>query len=157
MRALIAWFDGRSLREKRLLLVAAALAALAVLWGAVIRPVGDALSSERERYADAVVRLGSTEARVDAVTELARRRSGPGGPIGDSVRAAADRAGFALASLDPAGPDAVKVGIQSARPAALATWLAQLEASGILVETAALTNNGDRTLGVTLTLKARGT
>ncbi len=157
MRPLMAWFDGRSLREKRLLLVAAALAVLALLWGAVVRPVGDALSSERERYADAVQRLGSTEARVDAVADIARRRSAPGGPIADTVRAAATQAGFSLASLDPVGPDAVKVGIQSARPAALAAWLAQLEAAGILVGSASLTNNGDRTLGVTLTLRARGT
>lgn len=157
MRPLLAWFDGRSLREKRLLLVAAALAVLALLWGGIVGPVGDALSSERERYADAVMRLGSTEARVDAVADIARRRAVPGGPIAGIVRAAAEQAGFALASLDPAGPDAVKVGIQSARPAALAAWLAQLEASGILVASASLTNNGDRTLGVTLTLKARGT
>ena len=156
MKPLFAWFDGRSLREKRLLIVAAALAVLALLWGAVIRPVGDALSSERERYADAVVRLGSTEARVDAVADIARRRSVPGGPIADTVRGAADRAGFALASLDPAGPDAVRIGIQSARPAALAAWLAQLEASGVLVTAASVTNNGDRTVGVTLTLRTRG-
>ncbi|WP_375394534.1 type II secretion system protein GspM [uncultured Sphingomonas sp.] len=156
MRPLFAWFDGRSLREKRLLLVAAALAVLALLWGGVVRPVGDALSSERERYADAVLRLGSTEARVDAVADIARRRAVASGPIADTVRAAAEQAGFTLASLDPAGPDAVKIGIQSARPAALAAWLAQLEASGVLVGSASLTNNGDRTLGVTVTLRARG-
>ena len=156
MRPLLAWFATRSLREKRLLLVAGALAVRALLWGGVIRPVGDALSSERERYADAVQRLGSTEARVDAVADIGRRRSAPSGPIADVVRGAALQAGFALASLDPAGPDAVKVGIQSARPAALAAWLAQLEASGVLVTSASLTDNGDRTLGVTLTLTARG-
>ena len=157
MRPLIAWFDGRSLREKRLVLIAGALAVLALLWGGVIRPVGDALSSERERYADAVRRLGSTEARVDAVAEIARRHAVPTGAIADTVRAAAGQAGFALTSLDPVGPDAVKVGIQSARPAALAAWLAQLETSGVLVTSAALTNNGDRTVGVALTFAARGT
>lgn len=151
-----AWFAERSLREKRLLLVAAALAILAILWGGVIRPVGDALSSERERHGDAVLRLGATEARVDAVADIARRHAVPEGAIADVVRAAAEQAGFALASLDPAGPDGVKVGIQSARPAALAAWLARLEASGVLVTSAALTDNGDRTLGVTLTLRARG-
>ena len=156
MNKAFVWFDGRSRREKRLVLAAVALAVLALLWGAVIRPVGDALSSERERYADAVQRFGSTAARVDTVADIARRRSAPTGPIGDTVRAAADGAGFALASLDPAGPDAVKVGIASARPAALAAWLAQLEASGVLVTSAALTNNGDRTIGVTLTLRMRG-
>ena len=45
MTGLRHWFEGRSLREKRLLLVMAALAVLTLLWGAVIRPVGDGLSS----------------------------------------------------------------------------------------------------------------
>ena len=33
------WFDTRSLREKRLLLVMAALAVLTLVWGGIIRPV----------------------------------------------------------------------------------------------------------------------
>ena len=36
MTGLRHWFEGRSLREKRLLLVMAALAVLTLLWGAVI-------------------------------------------------------------------------------------------------------------------------
>jgi general secretion pathway protein M len=49
----------------------------------------------------------------------------------------------------------VRVGIAGARPAALVPWLARLEAGGILVDTATLTDKGDRTVGVSLTLKAR--
>ena len=45
--------------------------------------------------------------------------------------------------------------IQSARAAALIPWLNRLERGGILVEQATLTDNGDRTVGVTLVLRSR--
>lgn len=156
MNGLKTWFDGRSLREKRMLLVMMALAVLTLVWGAIIRPVGDGLSSARERHASAVTRLGETQAQVAVLRDLQRRRPPPlTGALADVVRAQADQAGFALASLDPDGADRVRVGIQSAKPAALTQWLARLERTGILVDSAAMTNNGDRTVAATLTLKAR--
>ena len=62
MKALKLWFDGRSLREKRLLLVMGALLVVTLLWGGLLRPLGDGLSSARERHADAVIRLGEAQA-----------------------------------------------------------------------------------------------
>lgn len=157
MTALRAWFDGRALREKRLILVMLALLAVTLVWYGVIRPVGDALSDARARHADAVIRLGETQARVDALRTLDRDRPPPlTGTFADAVRARAAEAGFALASLDEDGPKRVRVSIQSARPAALVPWLARLERAGVLVDTATLNNNGDRTVGVQMTLKARG-
>lgn len=156
MTGLRSWFEGRSLREKRLLLAMAALAVLTLLWAAIIRPVGDGLSSARERHADAVIRLGQTEAQVAALRDAQRAKPAPlTGTLADVVRARADAAGFALSSLDQDGADQVRVGIQSARPGALVAWLARLERSGILVGAVTMTNNGDRTVGVTLVLKAR--
>lgn len=156
MTALIAWFDGRSLREKRLLLVMAALAVLTLVWAGIIRPVGDGLSSARERHADAVQRLGETEARVAAIRDATRDQPLPlTGTLADTVRAQAAQAGFELASLSQPAGDRVAVTIASARPGALTIWLARLERIGILVDAAALTDNGDRTVAATLTLKAR--
>lgn len=156
MNGLKTWFDGRSLREKRMLLVMMALAVLTLVWGAIIRPVGDGLSSARERHASAVTRLGETQAQVAVLRDLQRRRPPPlTGTLADVVRAQADQAGFALASLDPDGADRLRVGIPSAKPAALARWLARLERTGILVDAATMTNNGNRTVAATLTLKAR--
>lgn len=152
-----AWFETRSLREKRLLLVMAALLVLTLVWYVIILPVGDALSSARARHADAVIRLGQTEDRVDAIRAIQRQRPPPlTGSFADAVRARAAEAGFVLASLDEDGSDRVRVGIQSARPAALLPWLARLESAGILVDAVAFTDNGDRTVGVAMTLKARG-
>lgn len=157
MTAWRAWFDGRALREKRLILVMLALLALTLVWYGVIRPVGDALSSARGRHADAVIRLGETQARVEAIRDIDRHRPPPlTGSFADGVRARAADAGFALASLDQDGPDRVRVSIQSARPAALIPWLARIENAGILVDEATFTDNGDRTVGARLTLKARG-
>ncbi len=157
MIGLRAWFDGRALREKRLILVMLALLALTLVWFGVIRPLGDALSSARERHADAVIRLGETQARVAAIRDIDRHRPPPlTGTFADAIRARAADAGFALASLDEDGANRVRVSIQSARPAALVPWVARLETAGILVDTVELTDNGDRTVGVRMTLKARG-
>lgn len=157
MTGLRTWFAARSLREKRLLLAMLALAALTLVWAGIIRPVGDALASARERHTDAVVRLASTEAAVESLRLIQAGRSRPlTGTLADVVRAEANEAGFALASLDVQAPDRVHVGIQSARAGALVAWLARLERLGVLVDNARLTDNGDRTVGVDLTLRERG-
>ena len=157
MTGLRAWFLSRSLRERRLILAMLALAALTLVWGGIIRPLGDALSAARERHADAVVRLATTEAAVDTLRRIGARRTRPlTGTLPDVVRAAANEAGFALASLDQQAPGRVHVGIQSARAGVLVGWLARLERAGVLVDNARLTDNGDRTVGVDLTLKERG-
>lgn len=156
MTALRAWFDGRSLREKRLLVVMSALLALTLTWLVVIRPLGDALSDARGRHADAVIRLGETQAAVAAIRRIDRDRPRPlTGRFADAIRARAADSGFTLASLDEDGSDRVRVSIQSAKPAALVPWIARMEAAGILVDSATFTDNGDRTVGVQLSLKAR--
>ena len=137
-----------------MLLVAAALAAVTLLWGGVVIPVRDALSSARERHAGAVDRLGTTIARVDLLRRVGRRPA-LGGDLVALVRGEADQAGFALATIDPEGADRVRATVQSARPGAFAGWLARLEARGVLVDSATLTDHGDRTVGAVLVLKAR--
>lgn len=155
MTGLRAWFGSRSTREQRLLLVMLALAIVTIIWGLIIRPVSNALSSARERHAAAVIRLGETRALVE-ILRSARRTPPLVGTLTDAVRARADQAGLPLQSIDPDGDDGVRVGIASARGAALTSWLARLERAGIIVESAKLTDNGDRTVAARLTLRARG-
>ncbi|KQR81308.1 type II secretion system protein GspM [Sphingomonas sp. Leaf343] len=156
MIALKTWFGQRSKREQRLLLVMAALAVVTIVWGLVIRPAADALSSARERHAAAVIRLGETHNLVDSLRQ-ARRAPPIVGTLTEIVRTRAEEAGFPLASIDPdGGGDGVRVAITSARGAALSTWLARLERSGVVVESAALTDNGDRTVAARLVLRSRG-
>jgi general secretion pathway protein M len=156
MTGLRTWFATRSLRERRLLLVMAALAAITLVWAGIVRPVRDALSAARERHAAAAVRLGETRTAIDSIRTVRALRAQPlAGALQDVVRAEADQAGFALETLEPQGTQRVRTTIRSARPGALTTWLARLERIGILVETATLRDNGDRTVGVDLLLKVQ--
>ena len=157
MSALRAWFDGRSLRERRLILAMLALLALTLAWAGVVRPLSDALASARTRHADAVVRLGEAQARVDAVRLLASGRPSVVVPsLADEVRARAAEAGFTLLSVDADGSDRVRVAVQAARPGALTGWLARLEARGLIVDQVAYTANPDRTVSAALTLRSGG-
>lgn len=154
MTAVRHWFAGRTKREQRLLLVMVALAIVTFVWALVIRPLGDATASARERHAAAVVRLGETQAALDVLRQ--RRLLRPlGGDLSDSVRALAAEAGLAIASLDPDGAGGVRVAIPSARGAAMTAWLARIERAGVVVESATLTDNGDRTVAARLVLRGR--
>ena len=149
-----AWFASRSKREQRLLLIMAALAVVTFIWALVIRPLGDATAGARERHAAAVIRLGETQAALDTLRQ--RRLLRPlSGDLDGAVRALANEAGFAIASLDPDGAGGVRVAIPSARGAAMTAWLARIERAGLVVESAALTDNGDRTVAARLVLRAR--
>ena len=154
MTALRTWFAGRSLRERRLLVVMVALAALTLVWAGIILPVRDGLDSARTRHADAVVRLAETENTVEAL-QAARRVRPLTGALADVLRAEAEAAGFTLATLDEQGAGRVHLTIQSARGPALSAWLARLERLGILVDAATLRDNGDNTLAADLVLRAR--
>lgn len=157
MRALRTWFEGRSLRERRLILVMLALAVVTIVWGGILRPLGDALASARTRHEDAVVRLGETQARVEAVRLIGRGSPSAIVPsLADEVRARAAEAGFTLSSVEPDGSDRVRVAVQAARPGAFTGWLARLERRGLIVDQVAFTANPDRTVGANLTLRSRG-
>ncbi|PAX09678.1 type II secretion system protein GspM [Sphingomonas lenta] len=150
------WFEARSVRERRLLLVMFALLAVTIVWGGIIRPLNDALASARTRHADAVIRLGETQARVDAVRLV--QRGGPVTlplPLADEIRVRASEGGFTLAAVEPDGADRVRVSIQSARPGALTGWLARQEARGLIVDSAALTPGPDGNFGAQLTIRSR--
>lgn len=156
MTAIRAWYAARSLREQRMILVMLALAAVTLIWAAVVIPVRDGVSGARARQRDAVERLGRTLVAVDAVKRA--QRAGitlVQAPLPDAVRARAQAAGFTLATLDQDGPDRIRVTIAAARPPALFAWLAALEGAGILVEASAITPNPDRTVSAALTLRAR--
>lgn len=151
------WFAALSLREKRLVLVAMALAALTLFWFGLIRPVSDGLYAARVRHNDAVLRLAATEAQLRDIAQMQRNRPPPlQAPLDETIRARASAAGFALSNVTPQPGNAVQVQIAAARPIALFGWVAQLEADGIIVVALSTTDNGDRTLAAVVTLKAQG-
>lgn len=150
-----AWFDGRSLRERRMILIMLALLALTIVWGGIIRPVRDGLASARERHADAVIRLAGTESELAAI-KAAGRQVPLTGSLADAIRLRADAAGLPIGSLDEPGAGRLHLVIPSARAAALARWVAQLERAGVLIESANWRDNGDATVAADLVLRARG-
>lgn len=151
------WFAGRSLRERRMLLVMVALLALTIVWGGIIRPVTDGLSSARERHTDALIRLAEAQARVKELETVQRQRPAPlEAQLDTVIRDRANEAGFALASVTPDGPNRVQITIATARPGPLLGWVAGLEAAGILVDSLSTTDNGDKTVSAQLSLKVRG-
>lgn len=157
MKELRDWFAGRSLRERRLILVMLGLAAVTLVWAAVIMPVRNGLSSTRARYTDAVVRLGEAQAGL-AQVKAAQRRAGPplAGALADAVRTSAQGAGLTLSTLDPDGADRVRAGVASARAGVLTAWIAGLEGSGVLAEAVTVAGNGDGTVNAQMTLVRRG-
>lgn len=153
MNELRSWFAGRSLRERRLILVMIALAAVTLVWAAIILPVRNGLSASRARYTDAVVRLGEAQAAVVRMKAIQRRGATPlNGALADIVRSSAEGAGLALASLEPEASDRVRAGIATARAGALTAWIAQLEASGVLIDALTIAANGDGTVNAQMTL-----
>ncbi|MCP3734482.1 type II secretion system protein M [Sphingomonas sp. RP10(2022)] len=154
MSGIRTWFAGRALRERRLILVMLGLLVVTIVWGGIILPVRDGLSSARERHADAVVRLAATQSEVDLI-RAAGRRVPLTGSLADTLRQRAEAAGFALATVDEPGGGRVHATIQAARPAALSRWFAGLEANGILVDAAAWRDNADGSVAVDFTVRAR--
>lgn len=154
MTTLRSWFAGRSLRERRLILVMCGLLVVTIVWGGIILPVRDGLSSARERHADAVVRFAATQAEVETI-RAAGRRVPLTGSLADTLRLRAEAAGLALASVDESGVGRVHATIQAARPAALARWFAGLEANGILVDSATWRDNADGSVAADFVVRAR--
>ena len=150
------WFAQRSLREKRLLIVMVALAAVTLVWALIIRPVNDGLSSARERHQDAVILLADTQARVKAVTAIAQHPAPITAPLDTIIRDRANEAGFALTSVTADGPNRVQIAIATARPGALFGWIAQLESAGIIVESLATADNGDKNVSAQISFRVRG-
>jgi general secretion pathway protein M len=145
------WWRARSPRERGLLAVMFALAALVVLWLLVVRPLSDALDAQKTRHAAAVVALSEARARTQG-----NAAAGPAGPVASLVGRTAAEAGFAGARVASEGPARSTVAIDAARPQALFTWLARLEQGGVVVTRLRAQANSDRTLAVEAALRARG-
>jgi general secretion pathway protein M len=151
------WFNGRTVRERWMLLAMAAMIVLTVIWFAIFLPISDGLSSSRARLDVAVVRLADAEAEAGTLTELQRNRPAPiPGALDDYIRQSAGNAGFALSDVGALGNGRIHIAVPTARPGALFTWLADLEGAGVIVASIQVTNNGDQTVAAQMTLMKRG-
>lgn len=146
------WFDGRSRREKWMILFMLALLAVTAVW-IIVLPIDEALSSARRRNVDAAIRLAQTRGQVDAVKALRRARPEVlADPIDAIVRQSASSAGFALDSVAVDGVR-LRVHLNSARGGALLAWLGELEEKGVLVDQLNVTDAGSHTVAADITFR----
>ena len=152
------WWRERSRRERLLLAIMLGLALVTFVWLLVIRPLGDALASARERHAQAVVALAEARAQADIIARLEGQRTRPlDGTLDALISASAAEAGFALSRITPDGDARVSLAMSAVKPQAFFAWLDRLESDrGLVVEKMNATSNSDRTLSVELSLRTRG-
>lgn len=152
--SLLIWWQGRTPRERILLLLLGAIVAAVLLWLAVLRPLGEARenAAQRRRIAEASLpSIRSDAAEVEALQKQRRTLPRSTSPM-QAVSSSAAAAGFALRTIEEQ-PGGVRVVIDAARPQALFGWIAGLERQGILAASLTATPNGDRSLAADLTFR----
>ncbi len=150
------WWTLRSPRERWLLIVMIALFLVIFAWLGVWRPLEAARVEADARHASASAMLAETRARIAAVKVLAERTPDPlGMPLPEFLRNSAQQAGFSNAQVDPANGGRARVAIPSARTTALIGWIERLEGQGVFIEQASLRPNGDSTIAIEATVRAR--
>ena len=155
--SLALWWQERSLREQRLLLVMLALLALLAGWLLVIRPLSDALDSAERRHGEAVTALAEARARADAARRLEAGASAAASlPIDGLISRTSGEAGFTNARITGQGPTRATFAIDAVRAPPFFGWVRLMERRGLVVESLRAQANSDRTLAVQAAFRARG-
>ena len=151
------WWQGRTLREQRLLLALGGVASFVFVWLLVIRPLSDSLSEARERHGEAVIALAEARAGAAMLQTAETDRPPPlSAPLDSLLNQSATEAGFQVNRIDRLGPNQATVVIDAARPQAFFGWVNQMENErGLIVERLTATTNADQTLSVQATFRAR--
>ncbi|QPQ53998.1 type II secretion system protein M [Allosphingosinicella flava] len=151
------WWKGRTVREQRMLVALAVVAALVLGWLLVIRPLDAALASAKERHGQAVAALAQTRAQAKAINDLTQRPAPAlGGPLATVIGTSASEAGFTVSRLDADANGNVTLAIAAARPQAFFAWVAEMESRGAIAANLTASANTDQTLSVQATFRAGG-
>lgn len=151
------WWNERTRREQRLILVMLAMLGAVAAWLLIVRPLGDAEAHARVRYAIALDRLARARSEAAAIERVqANPPARLGAPVETFVASAAAEAGFTGSRVVAAGPGRAGITIEAARPQAFFGWVEAMQARGLVVERLRAAANGDRTLAIEATLRARG-
>jgi general secretion pathway protein M len=143
------WFYGLSRRERVLVGIAGALAALVVLTFGIILPSLAAIDRAEAAHDEAVQRRGRIEATVNAA--LAQKPSGrvaDGADIALIVTQGAAEQGFELVKSGNASPGQMTFRMDQARAPALMAWLTELETQGIAVSSVTLRGGANGSITV---------
>ncbi|MET0180873.1 MAG: type II secretion system protein GspM [Novosphingobium sp.] len=152
------WYHGLTARERVLVAIAAALAALIVFVFAIVLPLGRAHDAAHVRHRVAVEASARLLAQLAALDAPAPEAARPmlAGPLAQVVAVSADNAGFVLQTNQPQGNDDAVVAVPTARPSAALAWLDSLAAQGIVVDNLTMTPTADGGVAVNATLRRVG-
>jgi general secretion pathway protein M len=127
------WWDNHSVAERALMAVLGVAIAIVLLWLVIWRPVTDGLDAGWARQGAALDRYGSVRAKVEALKGLPASSQRAASPVEQLVSQSAAEAGFTLDRVGSSGTG-MSVSIASAKAAPLLSWLSQIEAAGIAVQ-----------------------
>lgn len=148
MGPLALWFSGRTLRERRMLMVMAGLLTATIIWLGVIRPVLAWRSAAADRVAPSAETLAEVRTAVAALGPARAPVQAPSEGLDPLIRRTAEAAGLEVViAMSPSG----QLGFQLARVRSgpLFAWLATLEADhGLTICSLGVVENADATLNV---------
>jgi general secretion pathway protein M len=133
-----AWFFGLQQRERAIVVVGAVVAAIIVLWGGVLKPLGDR-TAELRASVESKQRLLAEVMRVEAAQPGANvdNLRGTGQPLFVVIDDTAQAHGLGSPPTRQNGPSGIDVTLQGASFDSLVAWLVTLRATyGVDVETA---------------------
>lgn len=142
------WWSGRSLRERRLLMVMAGLLLAIVVSLGVVRPILSWRAAAAERAEAASATLAEVRAAIAAVGPARSRAAPPAEGLEPLVRRTAAAADLDVVTLMSASG---QLGFQLSRTGSgpLFVWLAALESDhGLAICNLGVTENADATLNV---------
>lgn len=149
MSALSPWWEARSEREQRLLLVLALVALPVLAWLLVVRPLKAARETAQANLATATAEIAIMHGLAPAIRAS---RTAPSGPLLPRVQAGLAAAELAASSLDPAGQGRVTLRIAAARAPVLLRLVAGYEAAGLVVISLSTSRNEDSSVSAVITL-----
>ncbi|MDQ8027371.1 MAG: type II secretion system protein GspM [Brevundimonas sp.] len=147
------WWDGRTVRERRMLMVMAVLALAVLVWLAVVRPVQVWQGAASDRRIEAEETLAEVRSGLRIIAPSAAPSAAPqvvagGEGLEPLVRRTAEAAGLNVVTTMAAGGG---LGIQMSQAPGRETfaWLAGLEADqGVKVCSLGVMENADATLNI---------
>lgn len=154
MRQVSTWYIGLTRRERVLVSIGGALAAVILLVYGIVLPVGNALDAAATRHREATERAGRVTSGIAALKRApVARTAALAGPVEQIAGASAQEAGFVVQSNERRGSDMAVLVIPTARPSAALAWLDALGGQGLAVEQITLTPAPDGTVSINVTVR----
>ena len=143
------WWDGRSVREQRMLAVMGLLIAAVLIWLLIVRPAFAWRAAAAERRVEATASLTRIESGLAARTPTKAGAPMPLAEVEQAARSAAETAGLNVTlSVDEAG--GIGFDAPGVTSAALFGWLSALKTEyGVDVADVTVIENADATLDAT--------